>query len=197
MDIVFEHFARRLGNPDVVPEALAHLPLAIEPYENRHGHDDLRRQPVLALDFAVNQDVELLVRCAQFDIRLQHHCVVSRTQGIQKLMNGDRKILIQPRTKILTFQHARQPVMPAEPHHVVAGHYQPLAVVADLGLFWVQDLVDLRQIRLPVEIHLLARKRRPRLGLSRGIPNHRGKITDQENPRQYATRSNLEYGDII
>ena len=109
----------------------------------------------------MHQHVEFLLRRSQLDIGVELHGVVRRQQRIEQLVHGNRQILIEARTKILALEHPRQPIVAAEPHHIVARHLpEPFAVVANF-----------------------ARQRRPRFGLSRGIANHRGKVTDQENGR--------------
>ena len=58
---------------------------------------------------------------------------------------------------------------------------EPLAVVADLGIFAVQNFVDLLEISFGVGVHLLARERRARFGLPGGIADHGREIADQKN----------------
>ena len=64
-----EHFARRLGDSDIIPQALRHFPLAIEPHENRHRQRHFGRLPVFALDVAMHQQIEFLLGRADFDVR--------------------------------------------------------------------------------------------------------------------------------
>ena len=113
---------------------------------------------------------------------LQRHRIVGCQQRIEQLVDGNRQVFFQARTKILALQHARQAVLPAEPNHLRTGKLaEPLAVVANFGFLAVEDLEHLFEIRLRVRIHLLARQRRPRFGLACGIADHGRKIADQKN----------------
>ena len=56
-----EHVGGRLGDADVVAEALGHFALAVEANENGHGENGLARETVFALDFAVNEEIEFLL----------------------------------------------------------------------------------------------------------------------------------------
>ena len=55
-----EHVGGRLGDTDVVAEALGHFALAIEADEDGHGENGLTGQTVFTLDFAVNEEIEFL-----------------------------------------------------------------------------------------------------------------------------------------
>ena len=97
-------------------------------------------------------------------------------------MHGDRQVLVEARAEVFAFEHAREAIVAAEAHDVIARHFaEPFAVVADFGFFAVEDFVDLREIGLRVGVHLLASERRARFGLAGGIADHRGEIADQEN----------------
>ena len=113
---------------------------------------------------------------------LSSTAVVCGEQRIKQFVNGNRLIFLEARAEILALEHARQTIVAAEPHHVVARHLaEPFAVVADFGFFAVENLVDLLEIRFCVSVHLLARERRARFGLARGVADHGRKIADQEN----------------
>src|SRR5215472_2018928 len=177
-----DHFAGRLGDPDVVAEALGHFAFATESNEDGHGQRDLAALAVFALDIAMDEHVELLFGGAQLDIGFEHDGVIGGEQRVKQLVNGDGLIFIEARAEIFAFQHAREAIVAAETDHVVAGHFaEPFAVVADLGFSLVENFVNLLEIGFRVGVDLFARKRRARFGLSGGIANHRGKIADQEN----------------
>ena len=48
-----------------------------------------------ALQFAADQQVELLVGAAQFDVGLQRHRVVTLHQRVEELMDGDRLVALK------------------------------------------------------------------------------------------------------
>ncbi len=58
---------------------------------------------------------------------------------------------------------------------------EPFAVVAHLGALPVEDLVNLIEVGFRVGAHLLARERRTRFGLARGVANHRREIANEKN----------------
>ncbi len=58
---------------------------------------------------------------------------------------------------------------------------QPVTVEGDLGQLGVEDLEDLGLVGLGVGQHLLLRQGRARLALTRGITDHRGEVTHQED----------------
>ena len=63
-----KHRVRRLGDADVVALALGHLLHAIQPLEQGHRQDALRLLPVLALQGAAHQQIELLIGAAEFEV---------------------------------------------------------------------------------------------------------------------------------
>jgi hypothetical protein len=65
------HFGWRLVDADGVAEGLGHLLHAVEAFEDRRHEDDLRLLAVVALQLAAHQEVEFLVRAAEFDIGFQ------------------------------------------------------------------------------------------------------------------------------
>src|ERR1700676_2371272 len=63
-----EDVGGRLGDADVVAEALGHFALAIEPEGEGLGGGDLGGPPVFALDVAVDEEIEFLLGGADFDV---------------------------------------------------------------------------------------------------------------------------------
>ena len=97
-------------------------------------------------------------------------------------MNGDGLVVLQPGAKILPFQHPRQAVVTAQPHHVVTRQLiQPLAVVADFRFLGIEEFKDLREVRLGIRVNLLPRQRWAGFGLSGGVADHGREIANQEN----------------
>ncbi len=82
-------FARRLGDADVVAEALGHFALAVEADEDRHGERYFGGQAVLALDVAVDQNIEFLLGGADLDVGFEGDRVVGGEQRIEELVNRD------------------------------------------------------------------------------------------------------------
>ena len=144
--------------------------------------DGFGRLAVLALDFAVHQQVEFLLGGAQLDVGLKTRRRRTREQRIEQLVHGDGLIRGQARAEILALEHARQAIFSAELHDFLAAHLaEPFAVVADFRLLRIEDFVDLFEIGLGVGVHLLAAQRRARFRLAGGIADHGGKIADEKN----------------
>ena len=53
----------------------------------------------------MDEEVEFLFGGAELDVGFEHHGVVGRQQGIEQLVNGNRLIVVQTRTEVLTLQH--------------------------------------------------------------------------------------------
>jgi len=76
-----EHDFSRFVDADVVAHRLGHLVDAVGAFQQRRGGDDLGRLPVVALDFAAHQQVELLVAPAQLHVGVESDRIVSLGSG--------------------------------------------------------------------------------------------------------------------
>jgi len=177
-----EHLGRRIGDPDVVAERLRHLVDAVEPLQQRHGEDALRRLAVVLLQLAPHQEVEFLVGAAELHVGLQRDRVVPLHQRIEELVDRDREIAPVALAEVVPLQHPRDGVARREPDH--AGRAQllhPGGIERDLGALRVQDPEDLLAVGAGVGLDRLGRERRTGRVLAGRIADHSGEIADQED----------------
>jgi len=79
-------------------------------------------------------------------------------------------------------QHARYRVLGAELDHLEEVELlQPLGVVSNLRLVFIQDLEGLRLIGLGGRQHVLSREARARFTLAGRVAHHGGEIADQKD----------------
>ncbi len=142
----------------------------------------LRLLPVRALQFAPHQQIESLVRAAQFHIGLERDRVISLHQRIQQLVHGNGLLVLKSFVKILALQQLRNRVLRHQADEIVGAKLpKPSPVEVDHSFLRIENLENLRLISFGIFLNLPARQRRPRGRASRGVTNHAGEITDQEN----------------
>src|SRR5471032_1917133 len=179
-----EHVGRLLANADVVVLRLRHLLDAVQPFQQRHGQDALLLLAVLLLQFAANQQIELLVRAAELEIGVQRNRVVTLHERVQQLVNRDGHAALVALSEILALKNPRDGVTRRKLDHAVsAERHGPLAVVAHLGLLTIQHERGLLEIGLRVRLDLLARQRRARGVTPRRVPDQRSEVANQEDHR--------------
>ena len=89
----------------------------------RHSGDDLRRLSVVPLQFASDQQIELLVGAAHLHIALQRNGIVALHQRIEQFVNGDRDACSLKRFEKSSRSSRRAMVYSAaEPDHVLEPH---------------------------------------------------------------------------
>ncbi len=76
---------------DVVAERLAHLLLPVEADEQRNRRANLRQLAVLALVLPPQQQIEELIAAAELDVGLDRDRIVRLRDGIEKLVQRDRR----------------------------------------------------------------------------------------------------------
>ena len=124
-----EHLRRRLAHADVVAEALRHLLHAVEPFEQRHEEDDLLRLAFLALEIAADEDVEKLIRAADFHVGFHHHRIPALHDRILDFVQMHRLAALDAILEILALEHLLERHARVELHHFLEGHHlEPLAV---------------------------------------------------------------------
>ena len=144
-----EHLARRLRHADVVAHALRHLLDAVQPFEQRRRHHDLRLEAVGRHDVAADVEVEELIGAAELDVGLEEDRVVGLRERIEKLVERDRLAALVALLEVAALEHLRDVVLRGEPHPAEAAkRLQPFAVEPHLGLLRIEDLEDLRLVGL-------------------------------------------------
>jgi hypothetical protein len=134
-----EHGVRLFGHADVVVLALRHLVDAVQPFQQRHGQDALRLLAVLRLQVPAHEQVELLVGAAQFQVAFQRDRVVALHQGVEELVDRDRRPRLEALVEVVALHHPGHRVLGGQlDHSAGAQGVAPLAVVANFGLFHVQ-----------------------------------------------------------
>ena len=177
-----EHVRRRVGEPDVVAVALAHLLHAVGALEQRQRQAHLRRHAELLHQLAAGQQVEQLVGPAQLDIGLDGYGVVRLRHRIEELVQRDRLLLLvavrkSSRSRIrATVNWLVSRSRSAKPSGV-----EPLRVAPQLGRVRVEDAERLVDVGLRVLVDLLARERRARRVAARGVADERREVADDEH----------------
>ena len=109
------------------------------------------RLAVVLLQFAADQEIELLVGAAHFDVGLERDGIVALRQRVEQLVHGDRDAFLVAFGEIVALEDARDGVLGGELDGVhPLQRLEPLAVEADLGLFGIEDFEDLRLVGLGV-----------------------------------------------
>src|SRR5438093_5773169 len=166
---------RRLGDADVIAEALAHAADPVQALEDGQGQADLGLVVVRGLDVAARKKVELLLGRADLYIGAHHHGVICLHQRIEELVDADRLALREPDVEVVALQHSGEGDSRREPEDVHEAHgLEPVAVPAHLGLRLVDDLEELIEIGLRVRMDLRFGERGPGLRAAAGIPHERG-----------------------
>src|SRR5512135_304476 len=176
-----EDLAGRFGNADVVAERLRHLVDPVEPLQQRHRQDALRLLPVVLLQLAPDQQVELLIRSAKLHVGLHRHRVIALHEGIEELVHCDRLVGPEALAEIVALEHARDGVACREPNDSLGTELVgPRGIEQDFGLFRIENLEYLLAVGRRIAGDLVARERRARLVLARGVADHAGEVADQE-----------------
>ena len=177
-----EHVGGRLGDADVVAEALGHFALAVEADEDGHGENGLAGEAVLALDFAVDEEIEFLLGGTEFDVGFQGDGVVGGEERVEEFVDGDGVAFVETLAEVFAFEHAGETIVRAEADDGFGGELgEPLAVVADFGFGGVEDFEDLREIGFGIGVYLFASERRAGFGNAGGVADHGGEVADEED----------------
>ncbi len=179
-----EHGRRGFLDTDVIALGLGHFFHTVQPFEQRHGENALRLLAVFALQFAPDQQVELLIGAAEFEVALERHRIKTLHQRVEQFVHGDGHALLEPLGEIVALQQSRQGVFGGQANHAIgAQRLAPLGVVANLGFLRVEHQAGLGVIGLGVGLDLLDRQRRAG-GVAPGrIADARGEIADEKNDR--------------
>src|SRR5256885_15635281 len=85
-----ENLRRRFRDANVIAEALGHFFRAVEPDENRHGDADFPFEAIFALDVAMHEQGEFLLRRSDLYVGFERHSIVGSEEGIEKFVYGNR-----------------------------------------------------------------------------------------------------------
>ncbi len=134
------------------------------------------------MQFAAHQQIELLVGATEFDIALKGDRVIALHHRVEQFVDADRLLFLEALVEVLAFEHLRDGELCGQTHErFVIEFEQPLGVVANFGLFLVENLEDLRLVGFGVGVELLAGERRAGGVASGGIADEAGAVTDEED----------------
>ena len=171
----------RVGHTYVVVKRLRHAPLAVGTGEDRHRHDRLLVHSIGALDIPPSQEVELLVRSAELDIRGHGHGVVSLQQRVEQLEQGDGRPGTQPAREILALDHLGDSHRARQAEELFHRHIEPFAVVADLDPVAIEHGEGLLLVGAGVLFDLLGREDRSGVRTATGVTDASGEVADDEH----------------
>jgi hypothetical protein len=176
-----EHAVGGIGDADEVALALGHLLDAVQTHQQGHGQDALRLLAVFGLQRAADQQVELLIGAAEFEIGLQRHRVVALHQRVKHLVQADGRAGLVTLGEVVALEHARHGVLGGQLDHAAgAQRVAPFAVVANLGALRIEHQAGLAVVGLGVRLDLFARQRRPCDVAARRVADHRSEVADEE-----------------
>ncbi len=97
-------------------------------------------------------------------------------------MNINSPFPPEPRIEIIPLQHPGNSHLSCNPDHFIGIEgTEPFAVEPDFRFFRIENVKNLFPVRFRVFHDLLSREGRPRLGLTRRISDHAGKISYEKN----------------
>ena len=174
--------ARRLRDPDVVAQRLAHLDDPIEALEEREDGNILGSLVVGAHDVAAVEKIEELVSPADLEIGIDSYRVIGLAEGVEDLVSSNRRFVLEPFCKVFALEDGLERLLSQQSKHVGGAHLRkPLGVVADLGVLGIEDLEGLIEVGLGVGLHLLLRQDRPRLRAAAGVADPPRVVADDQN----------------
>ncbi len=177
-----KHVRRRLRNAHIIAEALRHLLHAIEPLEQRHHQRHLLRLPLLALQIAADEDVEKLIRPANFHIGLDLHGIPPLHDWVLDFMRADWHALLEALLEILTLHHLLDRDAAVEPDHLLERHdLEPLAIECRARPGGIENLVGLLAEAPRIFHDLIVRKLRARHRPTARVADHRREIADDQH----------------
>jgi hypothetical protein len=150
--------------------------------EEAKGKRDLRLLAERALDLPCHQEVHVLIRPSDLDIRLERDGVVRLDQRIEQLVEGDGDLVSQPRSEVVPLEEACDRRVRAEADEIADVHaFHPLAVEPDLGAVHVENPAHLLPVGLGVPVDLLPGEGRACSTPAGRVPDPSGEISDQED----------------
>src|SRR6266568_5305265 len=167
---------------NIVAQGFPHLFKAIKTHNQLYRQDLLRRLSKSRLKLSPDQQVEGLVSAANFDIRTQHHRIISLQEWVHELREGDFDTALIALGEIISLQHLGHSFMAQQFDGItqVKG-VKPFALPAYFGQVRVNDSEKLVKIGLGVGFDLLGSQWFASLFSSAGITQTRCPIADDYN----------------
>ena len=117
-----EHVVDGVGDADVIAQGFRHFLYPVQAFQQGHGQHDLGLLPVNFLQLPTHQQIEFLIRPAQFHVGLQFNGIIALDQWIEEFVNGDGLAVFITGIEIFPFQHPRHGVFGGQLNHVGRGH---------------------------------------------------------------------------
>jgi len=125
--------------------------------------------------------IKLLIGPPKLYIRLKLNRIIALYEWIDKLEHAQRLVFLYALCEVIPLQQSCYGIVRKQCAEMSEVHvFVPDAVEDDLGFVLVEDLECLRCIGLSIILYLLLRQDRPQLIAARGIPDTRGKITNDK-----------------
>src|SRR5262249_43555976 len=149
----------RLADADVIPQALAHLPGAVQSAEYGHGQADLRLLTGVGLESTANHEVEELLTAAELHVSADLNRVLSLHERVKAFVQRNRYAFLKSLGELVALEHPLDGDFPRQRHGVEESVLtEPFAVVAHLGAVKVDDLLELREVVGGVDLNLFRRE---------------------------------------
>ncbi len=174
----------RGGLPDADPVAqrLAHLLHAVRADQQRHGDDDLRREPRVPLERTADQVVVGLVGTTELDVGVDRDGVVPLQQRVEELHQADGPALPVPAGEVVTFEQLGNGKGGGGGQEVLQRQLlQPLRVAADLHPVRVEDAHHLVEVLVRVGDRLLGGQHLARGRFAGRVPHPAGEVPDDQD----------------
>jgi hypothetical protein len=176
-----EHLVRRIGDADVVAVRLRHLELAVGADQQGHGYHYLWFLAELALEFAADQQVPVLVRTAEFDVGFDRDRVVALEQRVEQFVHVDRHPVLEPLAEVVTFEDSRHGVAGGDVDDVrTSQRLGPFRVAPELTSVRIKDAKHLLAVPLHVFPNLFVGELGPGLGPAGRVPDFRREVADNQ-----------------
>ena len=155
---------------------------AVQPLEQWHRLDVLRRLAVGLLNIATDEQVEGLVGATELEVGLDRDGVVRLQERIEQFVQPDRSPLLGALGEVLPRQHPGHGVAAVQLDDVRETHrVKPLRLIADLGVALVENLPGLVEVGAGGCVHLVLRQLRSSHVLAGGITYPSRPVADDQH----------------
>ena len=163
-------------------QALAHLLYAVGAREKGHHEALLGALAHHLLQVAAHEQVEPLVRATELDVGVHGNGVVGLEQRVEQFGDGDGLIGGVPLREVVAGQYLGHGEAAGKPYHVRQREgSEPVALQARLGPGAVDDLEELREVRLGVLEYLRLREHGPGGRPAAGIADLRRPVAHDDD----------------
>lgn len=142
----------------------------------------MRRLAERLLQLAADEEIELLVVAAEFDIGLEGNRVIALGEGVEEFVNRDGGVIGVAFGEVVPLEDAGHGVVGAETDDVFELHaFEPAGVEVHFRLFGIEDFEDLRFVGFGVAIDVFAGERGAGEVATGRVADEAGHVADQED----------------